>query len=926
MLKFLTKLPRIRLEWSAAGPAGNDRSGQSTALARLPTDRSGRVSPAPHPADPELQRLMLERLRQLGTAGRLTFLPPLSNLTGETPEMRAAYRQMLGDPYVKSAVFTKILAVGSLDLNVMATDADDSQAKEIAKSGQNGLEAMEGGITGIAWRLLIGALTEGKVLCEKVWGLAEHGKFKGQVVLADLKDKDPYTYRILIDEYLNVTHIEGVRNNYGRIWPVRDFVYYAHAKVYGNPNGMADLRAAYRAWWKLDTIGKLRMLGLDRYTGPFLKGTYPDESLRASLEAALAQARAEGYITLPQGAELEILDLMPRGTSDFESAERDAKEELYTGICGAYLQQMEGATPGGRGNTKVHKSVSELFQWHLVNQAETLINKQILPDLTEFNYGSDAEPPKVALGAIDVNELQAELALDQGLYNMDFPLSRKELADRYSRVIATDPEDILKRPAQPSAAGGPAAPGGAPAVPFDDAPPPAKPPPTKGGGLPVPAAAKSGDVALAGPDGAKARDLLRASQDRLTAKLNDVTAAAVKRLLAKPTAALRATRLFDHGELADLADALHQTLGTADLLGRARVRLRQQQVEGQFADIAGVLSFCMEGENKGMPGPCPEGKADPPGHLSRLAQRAKDLPAALAHKARDYARKKYDALSQRYGSKYAMAIMGAGALGLPLPVPGSSLLLAAPILAIAELHRHLVAHDDAALSFGDADLWTAAGAFMADVVAEWPRESRVESFSDAATDFVGFADSVEPMPFDEALAYFRSLVPSLGTDPKRDGPRLERQAFTAAVNADEVLLSKIKGEIRAALESGKSLPATTKGVQTLLDAAGVSPANPQYSEMVARTNMMDAFNAGSTREMQHPDVAETFPAWKYLGILDGRQGKDHEPKFGRYYPNSAAFADVRGGRVYNCRCSFMPVDRFEWSELQAQGARPETGW
>jgi hypothetical protein len=96
--------------------------------------------------------------------------------------------------------------------------------------------------------------------------------------------------------------------------------------------------------------------------------------------------------------------------------------------------------------------------------------------------------------------------------------------------------------------------------------------------------------------------------------------------------------------------------------------------------------------------------------------------------------------------------------------------------------------------------------------------------------------------------------------------------------------------------------------------------------MVFRTNATDSYNVGSDAERQDPDVIEEFPTWEYLGIDDGRQGKDHQPHFGKYYPASATFNEVRGDRPFNCRCGQRPVGRAEWARLQSQGAKVETSW
>ncbi|MFO0937846.1 MAG: NUDIX domain-containing protein [Gemmataceae bacterium] len=116
------------------------------------------------------------------------------------------------------------------------------------------------------------------------------------------------------------------------------------------------------------------------------------------------------------------------------------------------------------------------------------------------------------------------------------------------------------------------------------------------------------------------------------------------------------------------------------------------------------------------------------------------------------------------------------------------------------------------------------------------------------------------------------------------------------------------------------LQTTTTG---FIVAQGIVTSN---CDMVFRTNAIDAYNTGADDERQDPDVAEAFPVWQYLGIEDGRQGKDHEPHFGKYYPASVTFNQVRGDRPFNCRCSQRVVSKREWGRLQAAGARVEEGW
>ena len=185
---------------------------------------------------------------------------------------------------------------------------------------------------------------------------------------------------------------------------------------------------------------------------------------------------------------------------------------------------------------------------------------------------------------------------------------------------------------------------------------------------------------------------------------------------------------------------------------------------------------------------------------------------------------------------------------------------------------------------------------------------------------------VEPLSPEEAIRYFSQLVPGLAADLPLFALAQRRTAFTLAVSTDRQLLGTVQDLIRERLAAGKGISTAPRAIRDVLDRAGVTPKNPQYSEMVFRTNMMDSYNQGLEDERQRPDVVDTFPVWQYLGIEDGREGDDHRPNFSKYYPASAGFPDVRGPRVFNCRCVASPISKWEWARLKAQGAEIAAGF
>ena len=187
--------------------------------------------------------------------------------------------------------------------------------------------------------------------------------------------------------------------------------------------------------------------------------------------------------------------------------------------------------------------------------------------------------------------------------------------------------------------------------------------------------------------------------------------------------------------------------------------------------------------------------------------------------------------------------------------------------------------------------------------------------------FSVFDDEIEAVRPEAAVDWFRARVPSLSIAADRYAPRVYRQASMIATAADESLLGRIKRAILDRLETGRG---GTMVVQDILDAAGVTPRNPQYADMVTRTNLTTAYAEGQDAEMSTPDMQELFPAWEYHAIIDGRERPHHGARDGRLYPSSVRFLDVRGRDVSDaasCRCGHSPVSKF-----MLQGRRIETTW
>lgn len=187
-------------------------------------------------------------------------------------------------------------------------------------------------------------------------------------------------------------------------------------------------------------------------------------------------------------------------------------------------------------------------------------------------------------------------------------------------------------------------------------------------------------------------------------------------------------------------------------------------------------------------------------------------------------------------------------------------------------------------------------------------------------------EDISPQPPEKALDFFSRLVPSLGTDPGRFGDSLRRRAFTMASATSKTVLDKVQQVIRDRLATGKDFGSAPKEIDAILDEAGISRTNPQYSEMVFRTNVIDSYNQGFDDEIRDPEIQETFPVWMYSNPADTNSRKTHAAKDGKYWPSSVQFLAVRGTGIEdaaNCRCTPIMVDKWEWERLQQSGVKTE---
>jgi len=360
--------------------------------------------------------------------------PYLDESTGEPADARASYRLMWADPVVKAALLGKLLAVAHLDVKVtpyggVNARPADRRAADIVR--WNLTERLEGGFPGLVWSVLFHGCVDGHSVCEKVFAPERRGRFAGTWPLIKLKPKDVgHDVAIRTDAFRNVLDVQGLRYNGGKFFHPSRFLIYRHMPAYDSPVGTSDFRACYSSWWMRDTLRKFRAVAAEKRSIPFVYGSYQTTSQKNSLEGVLANVRSQMWAAVPEGVRLEVLNIAGAADGIFESFTRDLTHEIFLSIQGATLQNLEGTTNSGRGDSAIHQHQAEHRVRHLAQSLEALLNDResgLVKDIVDVNVAA-ADYPTVSLTAVDWDEMRKRL----------------DVLERVSRLVAVSGQDVYE--------------------------------------------------------------------------------------------------------------------------------------------------------------------------------------------------------------------------------------------------------------------------------------------------------------------------------------------------------------------------------------------------------------------------------------------------------------------------------------------------
>lgn len=316
--------------------------------------------------------------------------------------------------------------------------------------------------------------------------------------------------------------------------PPLSFVVHTPDPRFGNPYGVASARNSW--WWskfKTDGIRFLLVFAEKYATGtPVL--TYPKGT--TSIEKAeylkiITSLEQETGLAVPEGVAVAMLEMAGKAGSAnaYQVLLEYCDKQLSKLILGETMTIEEGKH-GNQAIADVHlQLLDDLIRDDAAAVTETL-NRTLIPWLVDINFGPAAQGlyPLLKIET-DKTDVKAALEKFKGLFDLNVPLSLRQVRDECNAEIPDDEADTLNKPA-------PLPPVLAPGGPGGDKPPAAgeKPKAQRAGASPAPPklATSHSPIATAAPGRASARIDLR-----LYAAAEQIPDEELRKLLAEGIAA-----------------------------------------------------------------------------------------------------------------------------------------------------------------------------------------------------------------------------------------------------------------------------------------------------------------------------------------------------------------------------------------------------
>lgn len=179
----------------------------------------------------------------------------------------------------------------------------------------------------------------------------------------------------------------------------------------------------------------------------------------------------------------------------------------------------------------------------------------------------------------------------------------------------------------------------------------------------------------------------------------------------------------------------------------------------------------------------------------------------------------------------------------------------------------------------------------------------------------------KPLPFDEAVAFFKSKVPLTPDQAKHLTGQATERAFVIGGLTRNDLVADVLTAMQKAIANGTTIYQFRKDIAHVIAEKGWTGPADWRVQTIFRTNVQSAYGAGKWAQLEQAGDAVQVVVYDAVGdartrpshmVLDGKAFAKDDPIWQKWWPPNG----------FNCRCT---VRLMSASEARARGVTVESG-
>lgn len=169
--------------------------------------------------------------------------------------------------------------------------------------------------------------------------------------------------------------------------------------------------------------------------------------------------------------------------------------------------------------------------------------------------------------------------------------------------------------------------------------------------------------------------------------------------------------------------------------------------------------------------------------------------------------------------------------------------------------------------------------------------------------------------FKDAVKFLQSKTSLPEAIYKQMDEEAKGKAFTVSGYTSLEVLNAFKDMLSKAIEEGMTKAQFQEEMNSFLENKGYAGMDPFKTDVIFRTNIQTAYNAGHYKSMTDPTTMKLRPYWKYVTAGDEHVREDHAVMDDRVYAADDPIWDIwYPPNGFRCRCSVISLSKSQFEK------------